>query len=38
MATDGAFTPDGFFPPLPTMSLAPIEGPFRHRVFKMLLR
>jgi hypothetical protein len=38
MATDGGFTPEGVFHPLPTMSLAPIEGLFRHRVFKMLLR
>ena len=38
MATDGGFTPEGNFHPLPTMSLAPIEGLFRHRVLKMLLR
>ena len=38
MATDGGFTTDGDFHPLPTMSLAPIEGLFRHRVFKMLMR
>lgn len=38
MATDGGFTSDGSFHQLPTMSLTPIEGFFRHRVFKMLLR
>jgi hypothetical protein len=38
MATDGAFTPEGVFHPLPTLSLAPIEELFRHRVFKMLTR
>jgi hypothetical protein len=38
MVTDGGFTPDGAFHPLPTMSLAPIERLFRHRVFGMLLR
>ncbi len=37
MATDGAFTPDGVFCPLPTMSLVPLEDPFRHRVCKMLM-
>jgi hypothetical protein len=38
MATDGAFTPDGVFHPLPTMSLAPMEELFRHRVCKMLMK
>ncbi|MHB8896858.1 MAG: transposase [Candidatus Geothermincolia bacterium] len=38
MATDGGFTPDGAFHPLPMMSLAPLEHLFRHSVFKMLLR
>ena len=38
MATDGGFTPDGVFHPLPTMSLAPLEDLFRHRVLKMLMR
>jgi len=38
MATDGGFTPDGAFHPLPAMSLAPIEGLFRHRVLGMLRR
>ena len=38
MATDGGFTPDGIFHPLPAMSLAQIEGLFRHRVFGMLRR
>jgi len=38
MATDGGFTPDGAFHPLPTMSLAPIEELFRHRVLGMLRR
>jgi hypothetical protein len=38
MATDGGFTPDGIFHPLPAMSLAPLEQLFRHSVFKMLLR
>jgi hypothetical protein len=35
MATDGAFTPDGLFHPLPTMSLARREDLF---VSKMLMR
>ena len=38
MATDGAFTPDGLFHALPTMSLAPMEDLFRHRVCKMLMK
>ena len=38
MATDGAFTPEGVFQPLPTMSLAPMEELFRLRVFKMLMK
>jgi hypothetical protein len=38
MATDGGFTPEGVFHPLPTMSLEPIEELFRHRVFTMLMR
>ena len=38
MATDGAFTPDGVFHALPTMSLAPMEVLFRHRVCKMLMK
>lgn len=38
MDTDGGFTPEGVFHPLSTVSLAPIEELFRHRVFKMLLR
>ena len=38
MATDGAFTPDGVFHALPTMSLAPMAELFRHRVFKMLMK
>lgn len=38
MATDGAFTPDGVFHALPTMSLAPMEELLRHRVFKMLMK
>jgi len=37
MATDGAFSPEGVFHALPTMSLAPMEALFRHRVFKMLM-
>jgi hypothetical protein len=38
MATDGGFMSDGAFLPLPTMSLAPIEELFRHRVCRMLRR
>lgn len=38
MATDGAFTPDGVFHALPTMSLAPMAELFRHRVFKVLMK
>jgi len=38
MATDGGFTPEGIFHPLPTLSLAPLEQLFRHRVFRMLRR
>jgi hypothetical protein len=38
MATDGAFTPEGVFHPLPAMSLASIEELFRHRVCRMLQR
>jgi hypothetical protein len=38
MATDGAFTPDGVFHQLPTISPAPIEKLFRHRVLGMLRR
>jgi len=38
MATDGGFTPEGVFHPLPAMSLAPLEQLYRHSVFKMLLR
>jgi len=38
MATDGGFTPEGVFHPLPTMSLARIEELFRHRVLGMLRR
>jgi hypothetical protein len=38
MATDGGFTTDGDFHPLPTMSLASMEQLFRHRVFKKLRR
>ena len=38
MATDGGFTQDGAFHPLPTMSLAPIEELLRNRVLEMLRR
>jgi len=38
MSTDGAFSPEGVFHALPTMSLAPMEELFRHRVFKMLMK
>jgi hypothetical protein len=38
MATEGALTPEGFFHPLPAMSLAPIEELFRQRALGVLRR